>query len=105
MMTSAFDCTDIPDLRHRQLGAVVFEVDSVRLQFDGPELVFPGSFNISAGEGTFVLGAPGTRDLLRSWIAKRVLRVEQSLGARVDIVFDDGRTLTLTPEVVPPVRL
>jgi hypothetical protein len=94
-MKSSFDCASLPSLEKRQLGALVFERGSLRLQFDGPELILPASLDISTGGPGLPFGAPGTRDLLRSFIANTVTHVSRTEGRRIDLEFDDGRTLSL----------
>ena len=87
--------SNIKDLRGESLSAVSFVRDYVEFHFDGPVLRALTPPLLTSEKGEWRFPGPGSRDGLCGLIGDRVSSVEVDDEARICLLFDSGRVLTV----------
>ena len=85
----------LPNIVGRRVASVRFTATNVVVDFGGLSMDVSGPIAIAAGGVRYSYPEAGSRDVLCAMIGSRVSRVRSSAGGRVEIILDNGSTLSL----------
>ena len=85
----------LPNIVGRRVASVRFTATSVAVDFGGLTIEVTGAVAIAAAGVRYAHPDPGSRDVLCGMIGSRVSRVRSSAGGRLEIILDNGSTLSL----------
>jgi hypothetical protein len=85
----------LPNIVGRRVASVLFTEANVAVVFGGMIIDVNGPVTIATGGVRYCYPDAGSRDALCAMIGSRVSRVRSSAGGRVEIILDNGSTLSL----------
>ena len=90
----------LPNIVGRRVASVRFTATNVVVDFGGVSMDVSGPVAIATGGVRYSYPDAGSRDVLCAMIGSRVSRVRSSAGGRVEIILDNGSTLSLASDAV-----